>query len=352
MPLPAAVAVKAYLRLMRLQTSGVTAVAPILGYLGAKHDFFRVGGGSLVAAPELQNILLLILLGVCAHVFGFVHNEIADREADAKAAYRRPKPLPSGDVSLRGAWALALAALAGGLAVALVLGAMTHLWPLFLAVASVGFAVLYNTKGKAVVGGDAFLGVSIFFLVMIGAAVVLGPEWIASPSALGFALMSGIIVFFNNAFEGGFKDHATDKEAGKRTLVLALRARGEKLDSPDGLLLFAQIPVHAAMLVTAVWMVLGPMAAADPLMNYVLVGLFVALTAGMIRTYNRGVALPDRKRALSMFARHEGFALLLLELPLFFAVPPLWWAAMFIVPFLVFVATNRVVHGTLFAPDV
>jgi hypothetical protein len=55
---------------------------------------------------------------------------------------------------------------------------------------------------------------------------------------------------------------------------------------------------------------------------------------------------------LSFFARHEGAALLALLLPFLFLVPFALWLALFVGPLVTFVAVNRGVHGTLFAPDV
>ena len=346
---------KAYLRLARLQTSGVTALAPVWGFYAALHDY----GGSaswsgfwLGPWSGLHFPWPLLLFGFCAHVFGFVHNEIADKTVDAKAAYRRPKPIPSGEVSVRGAWTLALTALAGGLYLAGYVGSLNNPSMIAIPLASVAFAVLYNVHGKNVVGGDALLAVSIALLVMAGAAALDGFSTAFSNSAIGIAAMGALIVFFNNAFEGGFKDHASDKEGGKKTLVLALRARGEKRESPDGLLVLAQVPVHAAMFVVASFLVVGPMSANDPLLDALRLALVAGLTGVMVRIYNRAIAMEERKAMLARFARHEGCALLLLITPFLFLVE-LWLIVVWVlVPLVVFVATNKALFGTLAAPDV
>jgi 4-hydroxybenzoate polyprenyltransferase len=340
---------KAYLRLARLQTSGVTALAPVFGYLAAVQASGRPLDGALFDVPAVP---LLLAMGLCAHIFGFVHNEIADREADARAAYRRPKPLPSGEVTLRGAWALALGALAAGLACAAALALTAQAPVLALAAASVALAVLYNGKGKSIAGGDAFLAASIAVFVMTGAAASSGVAGALSQPVLGVAAIGALVLFFNNALEGGFKDHESDRAAGKRTLVLALRARGEKLGSPDGLLVFAQLPLHAAMFAAAAWLAVGPMHTADPRVDQAKALLAAALAGAMVRLYNRAIAQEDRRRMLARFSAHEGCALLLLLTPFLVHLPIGGFAALFAAPLLVFVAVNRAVHGTSFAPDV
>jgi 4-hydroxybenzoate polyprenyltransferase len=347
------VGVKAYLRLARLQTAGVTAIAPVIGYLAVRHELYpNYDTLPMPPGPTDAVIPFLLLLGLCAHVFGFVHNEIADRQVDAKAGTRSPKPLPAGEVSLRGAWAIAGAALAGGIAIAALLSSYGGPIVLVLAALSIALAVVYNTKGKEIVGGDAFLAASIAFFVMMGGAALAGIAGALSFSVLGVTGVGALILFFNNAFEGGFKDHVSDKEGGKRTLVLALRARSAKYDSPDGLLVIAQVPVHAAMGLLSLWLVLGPMATGDMLLDWMRAAIVAVLVAGMIRSYNRGIALPDRRAALTMFARHEAFALVLLLLPLLFLIPLLWWVLLFVAPAVVFTGTNKALYGTLGAPDV
>ncbi len=343
------VAARDYLRLARLQTSGVSAVAPVVGYLAAWH---AAGRPLDEAVRDLPAVPLLLAFGFAAHVFGFVHNEIADREADAKAAYRRPKPLPAGKVTLRRAWALAVGSLAVGLVLAAWLTLRSDASAFALALASAGFAALYNTKGKDIVGGDALLSASIALFVLAGGGAATGFQGAASPPAVALAALCALIIFFNNAFEGGFKDHASDLAAGKRTLVLSIRERGSRYDSPDGLLVFAQMPVHAAMLAVALLLILGAMAAPEAMWNPVRALLALSLVVMMVRFYNRGIAVQDRAQSLAFFARHEGAALLLLLLPFLGLVGPGVFAALFFGPMVLFVGINKSLHGTLAAPDV
>ncbi len=339
----------AYLRLARVQTSGVTATVPLYGYLAAAYAF---GPGIEAALGDLPSVGLILAAGFFAHVFGFVQNEIADLEVDARAAYRRPKPLPSGLVSLKGAVALMVGGAVAYLAVAFVLSKGPDNAVLWFAVLSILLADLYNERGKDLVGGDAFLAASIAVLVMLGAGVIAGFEALLSVPVLLVALLAGLQLFFNNAFEGGFKDHASDLEGGKRTLVLALRARGVKYDSPDGLVYFAQVPFHGLWLAAALFAVLGPLGSGDPAVTLVRVLSAFALVVLMTRAYGRGIAVRERKRMLAYFSAHEVLAILLLIVVLVPHLPFLPALFLLVAPLVVFVGANASLYGTPTAPDV
>jgi len=339
----------AYLRLARVQTAGVTATVPVYGYIAAAS---ASGPGVEPALGDLYAVLLLVAAGFFAHVFGFVQNEIADLEVDARASYRRPKPLPSGAASIPVAVAVMLAGAVGYLAAAMLLSGAPDHAPLWFALLSILLADLYNERGKDIVGGDLFLAASIALLVLFGASTLSGFEAMVSPPVLAVALLAGLQLFFNNAFEGGFKDHASDLAGGKRTLVLALRARGAKYDSPDGLVYFAQVPVHALWLAVGLVAVLGPFASGDPNVNYLRVLFLFGLVVLMTRYYGRGIAVPERRRMLAYFSLHEVLAILLLLVVL---VPPLSLGAaalLFLAPLAVFVGANASLYGTPTAPDV
>jgi 4-hydroxybenzoate polyprenyltransferase len=338
----------AYSRLARMQTAGVTATVPVWGYLAGSH----ATGVFVTALGEWPVLLVLGALGISAHFFGFVHNELADREVDAKAAYRRPKPLPQGEIPLSTAWALALAGLIAGLFWAFLLGMSAGPWVFVLSAAAAALAAGYNVWGKSLVGGDLFLSGSIACFVFSGAAVAGDLHVIFSTGAVLVASLTGLIIFFNNGFEGGFKDHESDKLGGKRTLINALRDRSAKYDSPDGLIIFAQMAVHGVMWVMVALMVMGPFSAGPLYFDLARMGAAGAMVAMMAKLYVRGIAAPERKRMLTLFAAHEMLAVLLFPLILVPFFAPLLALALFVAPLLWFVAFNRVLYGTFAAPDV
>jgi 4-hydroxybenzoate polyprenyltransferase len=339
---------RGYLDLARLQTAGVTATVPVYGYIAAH----AVGGAGLPDLAADPVVVPLLAIGFCAHVFGFVHNEIADRATDARAGTQRPKPLPAGEASVAGAWALVLGGLVVALAIAGWLGSAADSSLLVLTAASFLLAGCYNVFGKSFAGGDVLLALSIFVFVIAGAGAVESYGALTDPAVLLLAGLSACVLFFNNAFEGGFKDHVTDALGGKKTLVLALRARGEKYSSPDGLVVLAHWPVHGLMLALAVGLSLGPLATGEMRWDLGRVGLAAGLILLMGRFFVRGVGQTDRKKMLTFFSLHEFMAVVLLIV----TIAPFLGLAHFLVLFLAplgwYVAYNRLVYGTAGAPNV
>lgn len=338
----------AYFRLARIQTAGVTATVPVWGYLAGSH----ATGVFVTALGEWPVLLVLAALGISAHFFGFVHNELADREVDAKAAYQRPKPLPQGEIPLSFAWALALAGLVAGLFWAFLLAMSAGPWVFLLSGAAAMFAAGYNVWGKSVVGGDVFLSASIACFVLSGAAVAGDLNVIRGAGPILVAGLIGLIIFFNNALEGGYKDHPSDEVSGKRTLVLALRKRGAKHARPDGPLGLAHISAHGVMFALVAIMLLGPFASVSFPFDLARIAAAAVMTAGMSGLYARGIMAADRKRMLASFAAHEMLAVLLFPLILVPFFAPLLALALFLAPLAWFLAFNRALYGTFAAPDV
>jgi len=343
------VGLKVYLRLARVQTSGVTATVPVYGYLAGAH---AVGLDINAAFQNVPIMILLLLCGFTAHIFGFVQNELADREADARAGTRRPKPLPAGEVSVGAAKALAATALAVGLLAAAVLSIWNNLFVLALSIMSVACAAAYNYYGKAFAGGDVLLSGSIALFVLAGAAAGGGLQSVFTQGPLLFALLGASIILLNNGLEGGFKDRGSDAAAGKKTLVLALTKMQEGPEPSFGPLRFASGLIHALILGTASLLVIFPFRSmsfeADELRYLAALGLVIA----MAMLYARATRSTDRTRMLALFGAHEILAIFLLVLIL---LPALAWTnalLLFFGPLVLFLITNWQLYGTFSAPDV
>ena len=71
--------------------------------------------GGLIARWDLA--LWMLLGAIVMRGAGCVYNDIVDRDLDAQVARTASRPLPSGDIGLRGAWAFLLGLCAFGLLV-------------------------------------------------------------------------------------------------------------------------------------------------------------------------------------------------------------------------------------------
>src|ERR1700722_10728969 len=94
-----------YLRLMRLDR-------PIGAWLLYWPCVFGLALGAAAAGRDIPNPPYVVLMGIGAIVMrgaGCTYNDIVDRDYDARVARTRGRPIPSGAVSVKQAWAFALA---------------------------------------------------------------------------------------------------------------------------------------------------------------------------------------------------------------------------------------------------
>src|SRR5215470_10953953 len=100
----APITMQPYLRLMRLDR-------PIGAWLLYWPCVFGLALGAAAQGETMPNVLHLVLTGIGAVVMrgaGCTYNDIVDRDYDAGVARTRNRPIPSGAVSLKQAWAFAL----------------------------------------------------------------------------------------------------------------------------------------------------------------------------------------------------------------------------------------------------
>jgi len=112
-----------YLRLARLDR-------PIGAWLLYWPCIFGLALGALsddMSFPSLSDLGLVAIFGIGAVAMrgaGCTYNDIVDRKVDAEVARTRLRPIPSGDVSVTGAWIFLLAQCAVGFAVLVQLNAL------------------------------------------------------------------------------------------------------------------------------------------------------------------------------------------------------------------------------------
>ena len=164
-----------YLRLAR-------ADRPVGFYLLALPCFWSVALAGLhtgAAYPDPWLLLLFAIGAIAMRGAGCTYNDIVDREIDAKVTRTRTRPLPSGQISLRGAMAF----LAGQCLVGL--GALLSLneFSIWLGVAVIPIVALYPFMKRISHWPQAVLGLAFNWGALMGwAAVTGGLDW--APVAL------------------------------------------------------------------------------------------------------------------------------------------------------------------------
>lgn len=71
---------KEILVLTRIQTGGLTAIVPVFGYLVN----LGLSDGFAITSRVCLDMVMLGIIGLFVHIFGFVHNEMMDLRFDRK----------------------------------------------------------------------------------------------------------------------------------------------------------------------------------------------------------------------------------------------------------------------------
>lgn len=195
----------------------ITARIELAGF-----SFVSVIGAMTVCstAISLSDVIMLFLFNALLVIFGFVHNDYEDYEIDKRLPELANRPLVNGSVSVRAAffWSLALF---------IVPILLAHLYygsyrTTLLFLSSLVLAGIYNKLSKSMLGADIFYGISSGALFLFGASAVMNDQDHFSTFTL---LMTAVMVlehlFFNIA-SGQLKDVRFDREAGVKTLAVAL----------------------------------------------------------------------------------------------------------------------------------
>lgn len=116
-------------------------------------------------------LLALIFAGaMLMRAAGCAYNDIVDADLDAKVARTAMRPIASGQISKRGAWAFLIACSLGGLIVLLSLNYLSFL----LGVASLGLVAVYPFMKRVTWWPQAWLGLTFNWGVLLGFAAALG----------------------------------------------------------------------------------------------------------------------------------------------------------------------------------
>jgi 4-hydroxybenzoate polyprenyltransferase len=163
---------KPYLRLMRADRpigTWLLFIPCLWGLALARLETDQAGSAATVALFALG---AFVMRGA-----GCAYNDIVDRDFDARVARTALRPIPSGQISVRNAWAFLVFLSLIGLAVLLQFNRLT----IFLGVGSLALVATYPFMKRVTWWPQAFLGLTFNWGVLIGSAAASGA---VSPSAL------------------------------------------------------------------------------------------------------------------------------------------------------------------------
>ncbi len=171
----------------------------------------------LAGGPLRQAGLLLALFAVGAAAMrgaGCVYNDIIDRDLDARVARTRARPLPSGQVTPKRAWAFLIALCLIGLAVLMVLG-----WPArWISVASLAPVACYPFMKRITWWPQAWLGMVFSWAALVGWSAVTGG--LAAPGLLLYVGGIGWVIGYDTIY--ALQDIEDDVLAGVKSSARAM----------------------------------------------------------------------------------------------------------------------------------
>ena len=330
-----------YLKLARSFNLALTAVGPVFGALA-------------MGESSLLRLGLLFLVGVGAHIYGFVLNDYIDMRIDRLSTELRQRPLVSGTITPNAALGFALGGLAMmvGFGYSLVFG---HPRAVVVLLFAVVLATIYNLISKQLAGMDIFVASAIFFLCVFGAVSAAPDHEILYVSRLGWVVctLGGLQVLFMNIVAGGLKDIDHDSSGGGRTMAVALGCR--VWDEDDKMVITAPFR-YLAYLIQLVFLlflfapfVLGLVH--PPLYQFiavlaVLLSLSVVMLIISSRLLNRNRFVRGDMRRL--IGTH--YILNYILVPIMLSTYNPWILALIVVPPLGFVLSNATLAGNAMTP--
>ncbi len=146
-------------------------------------------GAALAGEWPDPRLLALFALGAAAmRAAGCAFNDIVDRDIDAKVARTARRPVASGRISVRAAWAFVVACSLAGLSIL----ASLNILSLFLGVASLALVAAYPFMKRVTWWPQAWLGLTFNWGALVGfAAAKGGPSASTVLSLLAGAWASG-----------------------------------------------------------------------------------------------------------------------------------------------------------------
>ncbi len=186
-----------YLKLARLHSSVLSGVTPVLGAIA-------------VGVFDIVVFVILFIIGICTHIFGFVFNEYMDVDIDRRAKYLSEKPLVKGTISGNAALAFAVSAVIFGYILVgyLIISYSTmSLMVIMLYTFSWLSIGIYDLTSKYVRGSDLALASWTMGLCLFGGFAAGG-----NPNRLLFIIagLAFIQLFIQNII-AGLKDITQDK---------------------------------------------------------------------------------------------------------------------------------------------
>ena len=205
--------VKEYLKLARSFNSFLTGISPVMGAI-AMGNF------------NLFHLIILFIIGFFGHTYGFVLNDLLDYKIDKENKELSDRPLISGTISVKKAWAFTIISLL----ISFILGfyyayVTSRYFPIIILFGSAFLITIYDLISKKLPLMDIFDSAAVFMLILYGSATVSGNLTEVTQLAWLVCFLGALQVFFMQLVPGGLKDIENDYKTGAKTVAVKMGVR-------------------------------------------------------------------------------------------------------------------------------
>lgn len=327
-----------YLQLLRLQTAATTALTPVIG-------------GLVMGQRDIFFLFILFIIGFLYHVYGFVLNEYVDIDVDKKSKDLNKKPLISGIVPKNHALFIAFSSCISGFILTIYF--FMDVFSLLFLIFAFIFGSIYDFYGKKIPGLDFVLGVSFFFICLMGASTISSDFTIVTYIVCSIYF---IHISFNNSVEGGLKDVDHDYLAGAKTLatVLGVFVQNGRLKVTKKFIAFSYFLKFIFIFLIILLCIQPEINLFNFEKNFLQIILIILLSAATFFIMYKFLYLSifDRSKLIKLYSLHEMFSYFLLIISLSLLIE--LWPTIFLIflPFIWYILFNFILFGKFLQPQV
>ena len=206
-------AVREYLKLARSFNAVLTGFSPVMGAIAMEQY-------------DILTLFLLFLVGFLGHTYGFVLNDILDYKIDKNSKEISDRPLISGTITIKKAWAFAIGSMLAAFIIAFYLAFTTqNFLAVVILIFSAFFITIYDLISKKFTAMDIFVALGIFFLILYGATTNVNSIFDITKLTWFVCVLGSLQVLFMQFIAGGMKDIENDYKSGAKTLAIKLGVR-------------------------------------------------------------------------------------------------------------------------------
>lgn len=332
--------IREYLKLARSFNAVLTGVSPVMGAI----------------AMEQYNILslfILFLIGFFGHTYGFVLNDIIDYKIDKTSKEISDRPLLSGTITLKKAWAFAFISMIISIILALYLAyKLDNYYPIAILVLSAISITIYNLVSKKFPVMDIFVALGIFTLILYGASINEVSIYNITKLTWIVCVLGSIQVLFMQFIAGGLKDIENDYRRGAKTLAVKMGVRvinGKLSISTSFKALAYGLQIVDLAVVFLPFFIIWNINNLTILQYFqwaiiTLIGITMIFISYKLLSMKRF----ERKKARKYIGSHYMINFMIVPIMLMKLNP--WAGLLIFFPLLGFVLNNLILHGTLLQP--